>query len=213
MVRPDADKIGGQWRVEVDETYVGGRTRGEGRGVHHSVLVACAVETRPVKLTHSKKAETKRKNHRLQAGRIRLMVLPDRTAESCAGFVERSVSPGTTVVTDGWIGYADLNAKGYTHDPMVMSGSAEANEEHLPMVHIVFSNLKSWLTGTHHGVSPKHLQAYLNEFTFRFNRRFYPMASFNSVLGIGTRTTGPTYDELYEGEWVHPNTLGSQAVG
>jgi hypothetical protein len=73
------------------------------------------------------------------------------------------------------------------------------------MVHIVFSNLKTWLLGTHHGVSPQHLQAYLNEFTFRFNRRFYPFTTFNSLLGIGVRVEAPTYEQLYSGEWVHPN--------
>jgi hypothetical protein len=73
------------------------------------------------------------------------------------------------------------------------------------MVHIVFSNLKTWLRGTHHGVSPQHIQAYLNEYAFRFNRRFYPMTSFASVLGIGTVNAGPTYRTLYDGDWTHPN--------
>jgi hypothetical protein len=68
-----------------------------------------------------------------------------------------------------------------------------------------FSNLKAWLQGTHHGrVEPQHLQAYLNEFTFRFNRRFYPFNAFRSLLGIGTNGEGPTYDGLYEGTWKHP---------
>ena len=57
-------------------------------------------------------------------------------------------------------------------------------EDYLPIIHLVFSNLKSWLNGTHHGVSAEHLQAYLNEFTFRFNRRFYPFNAFRSLLGL-----------------------------
>jgi hypothetical protein len=73
------------------------------------------------------------------------------------------------------------------------------------MVHLVFSNLKSWLQGTHHGVSPQHLQAYLNEFTFRFNRRFYPFNAFRSLLGIAGDAEAPTYDGLYSGEWQHPS--------
>ena len=73
------------------------------------------------------------------------------------------------------------------------------------MIHLIFSNLKAWIIGTHHGVSDKHLQAYLNEYVFRFNRRFYPMGMFNSVLGIAVQTEGPTYEELYEGEWTHLN--------
>jgi hypothetical protein len=77
------------------------------------------------------------------------------------------------------------------------------------MCHIVISNLKSWLLGIHHGVSPKHLQAYLNEFVFRFNRRFYPMSSVHSVLGVATRVAGPTYPGLYDGGWRHPGPGGS----
>ena len=60
------------------------------------------------------------------------------------------------------------------------------------MVHLVFSNLKTWLNGIHHGVSAKHLQAYLNEFTFRFNRRFYPFNAFRSLLGIAGGVEAPT---------------------
>ena len=78
------------------------------------------------------------------------------------------------------------------------------------MVHLVFSNLKTWINGTHHGVSQQHLQAYLNEYVFRFNRRFYPMTAFNSVLGIAARSVPPTYEQLYSGEWVHPG--GSKAA-
>lgn len=72
------------------------------------------------------------------------------------------------------------------------------------MIHIVFGNLDAWLLGTHHGVSSKHLQAYLNEFVFRFNRRFWPTAAFDAVLRIGTRHAGPTYAGIYQGTWVHP---------
>lgn len=70
-------------------------------------------------------------------------------------------------------------------------------ETSLPIIHLVFSNLKTWLRGIHHGVSPQHLQAYLNEFTFRFNRRFYPFNAFRSLLGIAGDVTAPTYADLY----------------
>ena len=112
---------------------------------------------------------------------------------------------GTLVQTDGWIGYDRLPTLGYRHNPLAIKGDPDLLASHLPMVHIVFSNLKTWLLGTHHGVSPQHLQAYLNEFVFRFNRRFYPMTSFVKVLGIGSHTIGPTYGGLYQGTWVHPN--------
>ena len=78
----------------------------------------------------------------------------------------------------------------------------------MPMIHLVFSNLKTWLNGIHHGVSAKHLQAYLNEFTFRFNRRFYPFNAFRSLLGIAGAAEAPTYADLYSGAWKHPTSGG-----
>jgi hypothetical protein len=85
-----------------------------------------------------------------------------------------------------------------------MLGDGALNDAHLPLIHLVFSNLKAWLLGTHHGTSQQHLQAYLNEYVFRFNRRFYPATAFNSVLGIAARTVPPTYEALYSGRWEHP---------
>ena len=68
--------------------------------------------------------------------------------------------------------------------------------------------VRRWLNGIHHGVSHQHLQAYLNEFTFRFNRRFYPFNAFRSLLGIAGDVTAPTYAELYSGAWQHPTCWG-----
>jgi len=73
---------------------------------------------------------------------------------------------------------------------------------------VVLSNLKSWLLNTYHSVSDQHLQAYLNEFTFRFNRRFYPFNAFRSLLGLGAVAEAPTYDALYSHEWEHPTATG-----
>ena len=81
-------------------------------------------------------------------------------------------------------------------------------QQYLPIIHLVFANLKTWPIGIHHGVSHQHLQAYLNEFTFRFNRRFYPFNAFRSLLGIAGDTSAPTYAELYSGEWRHPTCSG-----
>jgi transposase-like protein len=108
------------------------------------------------------------------------------------------------VRTDGWTGYDPLEAAGYTHERVAVRGDHAITDAHLPMIHIVFGNLDAWLLGTHHGVSSKHLQAYLNEFVFRFNRRFWPTAAFDAVLRIGTRTAGPTYAGIYQGTWAHP---------
>ena len=180
MVRPNQDRIGGQPKnhVEVDETWVGGRTRGEGRGVHHKVPVSCAIEVR------HRKPGTKLDNRKdgRYAGRVRLAVVLDRSAESLCGFVESTVAPGSLIVTDDWSGYAGLGKRGYEHFAVAECGDPEVAEQYLPIIHLVFANLKTWLIGIHHGVSHQHLQAYLNEFTFRFNRRFYPFNAFRSLL-------------------------------
>jgi hypothetical protein len=168
MVRPNQDRIGSlpDQHVEVDETYVGGRTRGEGRGIRHKVAVARAVEVRQRK---PGTAQDKRKDGRY-AGRVGLAVAPDRSAESLCGFVESVVAPRTLVIFDDWSGYAGLRKRGYNH----------------------------------HGVSTQHLQAYLNEFTFRFNRRFYPFNAFRSLLGMAGGMQAPTFAELYSGNWAQP---------
>jgi len=200
MVRPERDSIGAQYPVEVDETLVGGRTKGEGCGVHHKAIVVGAVEVRPQVLD----ADGKKRKQALYAGRLRLRLAPNRSAKTLTGFVQETVAKGAGVRTDGWDGYEGLAKLGYAHEPMVLNGDGKKTDAHLPMIHIAFSNLKTWLLGTHHGVSQQHLQAYLNEFVFRFNRRFYPMTAFNSILGIAAQASAPTYETLYSGEWAHP---------
>ncbi len=215
MVRPDRDRIGSKGtHVEVDEVLVGGRTRGQGRGVHHKILVAGAVEVRKAR------ARKSRDEHgggvpvpgRRYAGRLRLCAVPDRSGEVLTHFVDENVLVGATVVTAGWQGYDKLGAMGFDHRPVVLGGDPDMAERHLPMIHLAFSNLKTWLNGTHHGVSPKHLQAYLNEYVFRFNRRFYPFNAFNSILGVGVKATSPTYRQLHDGAWTHP-TQGCCSTG
>lgn len=211
MVRPDRDRIGGSLdeHVEVDESLIGGATRGEGRGVHDKTLVAAAIEVRRRKPKID--GAVPRRNGRY-AGRIRLQVVSDRSANSLVGFVEAAVEPGTQVVTDAWGAYSTLTQKGYRHVPVAMSGNPAMADDYLPLVHIAFGNLKVWLKGVHHGVSPQHLQAYLNEFAFRFNRRFYPFNSFRSLLGIGGQAIGPTHDGLYSGSWQHPKCSGNDRL-
>lgn len=202
-VRPERDQIGAEWPVEVDECFVGGATRGEGEGVHHKTIVVGAVEVRRREGKVNGKSHDQRK---LYAGRLRLAVAADRRDKSLVPFVTANVVKGAKVKTDGHDGYRDLcEVHGYSHESFVLRGDPAMAEKHLPMIHRVFGNLKTWLDGTHHGrVEPHHLQAYLNEFVFRFNRRFYPMTAFNSVLGISARKLSPTYDELYSGAWDHP---------
>jgi transposase-like protein len=210
MVRPDRDAIGAEHPVEVDEALVGGRTRGEGYGVHHKAIVVGAVEVRtrrdgetPAAVGGVQHAMGKPLKRRTYAGRLRLRLVESRGADELLSFAQENVARGAVVRTDGWVGYNGLSAAGYNHEPLVMNDTPARNEQHMPMIHLVFSNLKTWLLGTHHGVSQDHLQAYLNEYVFRFNRRFYPMTAFNSVLGLAANTVPPTYEQLYSGEWQH----------
>lgn len=156
MVRPEREKLSGA--VEVDETYWGGEEEGvRGRETNTKALIIVAAEIVP--------------GSGSAIGRIRLSHIADTKRRTLHGFINQSVEPGSTVVTDGLQAYRDLT--GYTHKRYVRKRLPEnAEEELLPRVHRVASLLKRWLMGTHQGsVSHDHLEAYLNEFTFRFNRR------------------------------------------
>src|ERR1700680_4996711 len=120
MVRPDQDRIGGRAdeHVEVDETWVGGRTRGEGHGVHHKTLVVAAAEVRQRK--PGTKLDAGRNGR--YAGRVRVAVIPDNSGESLCGCVEHAVAPGTKIATDNWSGYANITALGYDHQAVAERG-------------------------------------------------------------------------------------------
>ena len=186
LVAPGRDRFRGE--VEVDECYVGGKEEGQiGRGAVAKQIVVGAVEL--LRWIDGKSGEK-----RIRCGRIRLEVIPDVTGETLRKFVVTNVAKGTIVVTDGWKGYSFVGKAGFKH---LVRGIA-SEEEKLPHFHRVISNMKTWLKGTYHGgVQSKHLPAYLNEFTFRFNRRFLKGKGFNRALGLSTELTAPTYDELY----------------
>lgn len=133
------------------------------------------------------------------SGRVRLGTVVDVSGVSLVGFVKGAVAPGSTVITDGWQPYAPLRAQGYDHRPTTQ-GKGKNAPVLFPRVHRVFSHLKTWLLGTHHGVSRQHLPRYLDEFVFRFNRRRTPMAAFQSLLGLATQHGPTTYDMLYDAE-------------
>lgn len=154
MVRPGRDRLTGV--VEVDETFVGGvETAGGRRSIGNKALVVIAAEVRGQAI-----------------GRIRMQCISDFSAKSLVGFVQDAVEPDTVIITDGWHAYRSLPDKGYRHDRRVLLGSGESAEAVLPRVHRAASLLKRWLLGTHQGgVSKEHLGYYLDEFTFRFNRR------------------------------------------
>ena len=211
MVRLARDPIGSEHPVELDECLIGGETRGEGRGVHHKVTVVGAVEVRLRKDAQERAAKWKNSHSggipskkKVYAGRLRLQVICDRSAASLTSFVREHIAKSATILTDGYIGYTDLSTIGFDHRPLVLAGDPQRVEAHLPMIHLVFANLKAWIRGTHHSrIEPHHLQSDLNEYVFRFNRRFYPMTAFNSALGLAARSVAPTYAQLYSGGWQH----------
>jgi transposase-like protein len=154
MVRPGRDRLNG--RVEVDETYLGGVEEGvRGRQTRRKALIVVAAQEDGKGI-----------------GRIRMRRVPDASAASLHPFVLESVESGSVVHTDGWDGYVGLETHGYRHDVTVLRGRKESASDLLPRAHRVISLLKRWLLGTHQGaVSHEHLDYYLDEFTFRFNRR------------------------------------------
>ena len=140
--------------VEVDETFVGGHGKA-GRGTEKCIVVI-AIEVK----------------HTRGFGRVRMAHVPDASGTSLLPFVRHAVCPGATVHTDAWAGYRGLSEAGYEHHRTSLRSSGDAAHVVMPGVHRVASLLKRWLLGTHQGsVTKNHLQAYLEEFTFRFNRR------------------------------------------
>ncbi len=154
MVRPCRDRLSGE--VEVDETYVGGVEAGvSGRETETKNIVVIAAEVRG-----------------RGTGRVRLKSVPDVSGASLVPFVQDAVTPGSVVHTDGWRGYETLGQRGYEHRVTYSKRTGRLAHELLPRVHRVASLLKRWWLGTHHGrIEAPHVDDYLNEFTFRFNRR------------------------------------------
>lgn len=152
MVRPCRDRLAGI--VEVDETFIGGPRSGKrGRGAAGKTLVLIAAQADGRKI-----------------GRIRLVRILDASAASLESAVRQTIEPGTHVQTDDWLGYRGLRSIGYHRE--VIQPATELGDNLLPRVNLVASLLKRWLLGTHQGaVRPSHLDYYLDEFTFRFNRR------------------------------------------
>jgi len=152
MVRPGRDRLSGV--VDVDESYVGGPKSGKrGRGAAGKALVFVAAQQDGSRI-----------------GRIRLLPIADASTESLEAAMHWAVEPGSTVRSDGWRGYGGLEEAGYKHQ--VVRSEGEVGDNLLPRCHRVASLLKRWLLGTHQGaVSHRHLAYYLDEFTFRFNRR------------------------------------------
>ncbi len=186
MVRPGRDMLKGC--VEVDESYVGGSEQGvHGRQTDTKAIVAIAIEVFSPK----------------GFGRVRLRHVPDVSGSSLVGFVCEVVSPGTVVSTDGWSGYNDLSDHGYKHNRHILSGSGDPAHVVLPGPHRIASLLKRWLLGTHQGaVRQKHLDYYLDEYTFRFNRRTSKARGllFHRLMEQAVQTSPSIYKKIIGGK-------------
>jgi transposase-like protein len=180
MVAPERKPLRGE--VEVDETLVGGYHEGRRGGRQRDgtkTLVGVIVEVRGE-----------------GSGRLRLEVLPDAGQDTLTPWVKTNVERGAIVHTDGWDGYGKLAGAGFDHRPLLQRRDHPDARKLLPRAHRAVSNLKTWLQGTHRGVSPEHLQVYLDEFVFRHNRRRTPMAAFQTLLGLGAQHEPATYRQI-----------------
>lgn len=152
MVRPGRDRLRGV--VEVDEAFIGGPRSGKrGRGAAGKTLIMIAAQADGRKI-----------------GRIRMVRIPNASAANLLSAIEQTIEPGTCIQTDQWKGYSGLKKHGYGHE--VIHPTSELGENLLPRINLTASLLKRWLLGTHQGaVRSQHIDYYLDEFTFRFNRR------------------------------------------
>lgn len=176
--------------VEVDESWVGGTQAGlqgsrQLRG-RKAALVIVAVEKRG-----------------RASGRSRMAVIPDFKSTTLNSFLKQNMAPGTTVYTDGLKSFSGLQEAGFRHvartQPLRIDLRKGAKSV-VPLADRAIGNLQQWLIGTHHGVSRDHLQVYLDEFVFRYNRRKQPMAAFQTLLGLGTGRVPTGYDHIRGGK-------------
>jgi len=154
MIRPNRELLAG--KIEVDEILVGGRSNQHGgRTLGEKAFVVIAAEV-----------------GEYGVGRIRLKRIPNATKEHLRRFIKQAIIPGATVITDGWPAYASLPKHGYIHQPHSLNATGKKGATTLPNVHRVAALLKRWILGTYQGrISWPQLDHYLEEFTFRFNRR------------------------------------------
>ena len=188
MVRSERGQLSGA--IEVDETLIGGVEQGgkRGRGTSKSIVVI-AVEVKEPK----------------GFGRVRMRHIPDASGAQLDQFVRDVASKDAIIRTDGWTGYNGLCEQGYRHERTILSSSGDPAHVAMPGVHRVASLLKRWILGTHQGsVVPEHLQSYIEEFTFRFNRRtsksrglvFYRLLEQSMITGPVT-----TADVTFGYDW------------
>lgn len=183
MVRPDRDLLCGN--IEIDETIIGGERHGgkRGRGAENKFIVVIAIEVIDPK----------------GFGRVRMKQIDSANSQNLLSFITDNVTKGSEIRTDSWKGYSDLESYGYFHSKINISESGDPAHVSMPGVHRIASLLKRWLLGTHQGsVSSKHLEYFLDEYTFRFNRRNSNSRGllFYRLLQQAVQIKAVTYKEL-----------------
>jgi transposase-like protein len=182
MVARNRAKLSGT--IEIDETFIGGAAEGKrGRGAENKVQVIIAVELDGKKV-----------------GRCRMGIIADASADSIHPFIIENIEEGSTLITDGWRGCNGIETKNFTRKIHVQTGEAD-EDKLLPHIHTIASLLKRWLLGTHQGrVEEKHLQAYLDEYVFRYNRRKSAKRGmlFYRLLESAMATKPITLDQITE---------------
>jgi predicted RNA-binding Zn-ribbon protein involved in translation (DUF1610 family) len=192
MIDPQREPLEGV--VEVDQAEIPFRADNSFFDPMKSgkILVAGAVEVIDRGTNQAKPRRKGAKYLDTRSGRIRLAAIPDNSAASIEAFVRANVKTGTTLVTDGHRSYSGLTD--YRHDPRTVGKMA--GHVVLPWIHRVFSLMKRWGLGTYHGLRRKHVDTYLNEFVFRYNRRFYRHVSFETMLGLAAHHDPTSYWDI-----------------
>ena len=184
----------GMSAVQLDQTEIPFRTDNSFFDPVKSgkILIAGAVEVIDRGTNQAKPRRKRAKYLDTRSGRIRLAAIPDNSAASIEAFVRANVKPGTTLLTDGHRSYPGLTD--YRHDPRTVGKMA--GHIVLPWIHRVFALMKRWGLGTYHGLRRKHIDTYLNEFVFRYNRRFYRHVSFETMLGLASHHHPTSYWDI-----------------
>lgn len=192
--------------LEADETFIGGRgdpaSRGRSTKNPNKSLVVVAVEKVPApKNRMGKHGHAVKRQHGFFAGNARIAVLPTATGAELGAFLKANVAAQSHLLTDGFAGYhgrdADLGEH-LKHTPVVQDEGANAGA-FFPIIHTLFSNIKAWLVGTHHGVSAKHLPRYLREWSYRFNRRNLTDGLDGYLIRRAVECATITYNQLTAG--------------
>ena len=208
MVDPDRDLLEGV--VEVDQTEIPFRVNDAffEPGAAGKILVAGAVEVIDRSAGRPKPRRKGAKYLGTRSGRLRLAVMADNSAKSIEAFVRANVKTGATLITDGHGAYPGLSGD-YRHDPRVV-GVMAANIV-LPWSHRAFALMKRWALGTYHGLRRKHVDTYLDEFVFRYNRRFYRHVSFETMLGLAANHAPASYRDIIGRESPSKNQIAGAA--